>query len=273
MAKIDKTQYSKEEWKVIKAQRKAEKERSRLQKVYNITDTTDQIYILCLKHGTKYSSDYVNRLYNMTKRHCTLPFKFACLTDDSVGIDPNVITLPLPKNLKGWWCKPYIYSKELPINGTILYLDLDVVIADNINHLFSYYPDDWCVVRDFTRVMRPKWEKYNSSVVRFKKGQLSFVWERYIRDQKAIERRCFGDQDWLYEAAKGTAKLFPDNWIKSWKWEVRKSREWAPGGVKGTRKFKYKEDVVPPKECCICVFHGDPNPHRCDDKWVVDNWK
>lgn len=272
MAKIDKSQYTKEEWQVIKAKRKSEKELNRLRKMHNIDDSnTNQKYILCLKHGEKYSSEYVNKLYNMCKRYCT-NFKFACLTDNSKGIDPDVVILDLPSNLSGWWCKPYIYSRDLPIKGTILYMDLDVVIASNIDHLFEFYPDDWCVIRDFTRVMRPKWEKYNSSVVRFKTGQLHFVWERFTKQQQAIQKRHFGDQDWLWEAARGTAKLFPDNWIKSWKWEIRKSKEWAHGGTKGTRKFKYAEDVIPPDGCCIAVFHGDPNPHRCEDKWVKENW-
>ena len=28
--------------------------------------------IVCVKHGDKYSADYVNKLYSMCKRHCTL---------------------------------------------------------------------------------------------------------------------------------------------------------------------------------------------------------
>ena len=37
-------------------------------------------------------------------------------------------------------------------------------------------------------------------------------------------------------------------------------------------KFAQIEDVKPPAECCICVFHGDPNPHNCEDPWVEINW-
>jgi DNA repair photolyase len=65
MAKVDKSQYTKEEWLAIKAERreaKASKHVSKLPQDY---------YVLCLKHGTKYSSDYVNKLYNMIKRKYT----------------------------------------------------------------------------------------------------------------------------------------------------------------------------------------------------------
>ena len=96
------------------------------------------------------------------------------------------------------------------------------------------------------------------------------------KDYKGVQARFFGDQDWLYDAslkANLPAKLFPDNWVKSWKWEIRRSKELAPGAPKGSRVFKDIEHVEPPPDCLIAVFHGDPNPHNCKDPWVVNNWK
>jgi len=237
-------------------------------------NTSDRRYILCLKHGQKYSADYVNKLYNMTQRHCTLEHEFVCITEDPAYLLPGIQTIPLPKGLEGWWNKPYMFSKDLPINGTILYLDLDVVISSNIDKLFTYQPDHWCTVRDYTRAMRPKWPKYNSSIVRFKTGQLAHVWDEFEKNPKEVMRQHFGDQDWLYASTrKQQAMLYPDSWTQSWKWEVRKSRDWAPGGKRGSRTFRLIEDVVPRVECCVVVFHGDPNPEMCKDPWVVENWK
>jgi len=287
LAKIDKSQFSKEEWRRIKEQRRLEKERNRFEKKMQSQEdlvsvipapvpisTEDKNYVLCLKHGTKYSYDYVNKLYSMVQRNCTIDHEFVCLTDDPTGIDPHIKIIPLPTGLDGWWCKPYMYSKDLPINGTILYLDLDVVIAGNIDKLFTYERNSWCTVRDFTRAMRPKWQKYNSSVVRFRTGQLHHVWEGFQKDQKQIQRRLFGDQDWLFEATrKNQASLYPDSWVQSWKWEVRKDKTFAQGGMRGNRKFKTIEHVTPRPECCVCVFHGDPNPHHCEDPWVLEHWR
>ena len=115
MAKVDKSQYTKEEWLAIKAERreaKASKHVSKLPQDY---------YVLCLKHGTKYSSDYVNKLYNMIKRNCTLDYKFVCLTDDTTGINSNIKTISLPDYLQGWWCKPYMFSNNLGLVGNIYY--------------------------------------------------------------------------------------------------------------------------------------------------------
>ena len=281
MAKLDKSQYSKEEWRQIREQRRLEKEQKQQDNAFALSNhqtpessKAKKYHVLCLKHGTKYDASYVNKLYNMVQRNCTLDYEFVCLTDDSKGIDPRVKILRLPGGLEGWWCKPYMFSKELPLNGTVLYMDLDVVIASSIDKLFTYSPGRWCTVRDFTRAMRPKWHKYNSSIVRFETGQLDHVWTQFEQDKVNIQRKFHGDQDWLFESTRNLqAVLYPDSWILSWKWEIRKSKEYAPGGVRGKRKFKYVESVTPRVECCVAVFHGDPNPHNCEDPWVVDNWR
>ena len=259
---------SKEQRKARKLEEKAVKESATY---YN--DPSIKYYVLCLKHGTKYSSDYVNRLYNMVKRHCTLDYEFVCLTENPTGINSNIKTIPLPPGLKGWWCKPYMYSADLPIKGTVLYMDLDVVIANNINKLFTWEPDHWCTIRDFTRVMRPQWQKYNSSVVRFKTGQLDHVWKDFSNNPTAVQGKFFGDQDHLFESTKNTpAMMYPDDWIRSWKWEIRKNKQLGRG-ARGERKLLTIENVVPKLDCCVCVFHGDPNPEHCEDPWVVDNWR
>ena len=277
MPKIDKGQYTKDEWRRIKEQRRLEKQQ--LQEVITTPtlvtrEDSSKNYLLCLKHGTKYGPEYVNKLFSMVERNCTVSYEFVCLTDDTSGLDPRIKTISLPSNLQGWWCKPYMYSKDLPINGTILYMDLDVVIASNIDKLFSYQPNQWCTIRDFTRTMRPDWKKYNSSVVRFKTGQLDHVWTEFQKDQHNIQRKFHGDQDWLFDATrKNQAILYPDSWILSWKWEVRRSKEFAHHGTKGNKKFRIIEDVTPKDDCCVCVFHGDPNPHNCEDPWVIKNWR
>lgn len=281
MAKIDKSQFSKEEWRRIKEQRRLEKLAKQQEIQVEIvvplvpkkTINEEKTYVLCLKHGKKYGPEYVNTLYNMVQRHCTIAHEFVCLTDDDLGLDPRIKILPLPSNLSGWWCKPYMFSKDLPLNGTILYMDLDVVISSSIDKLFTYQQTHWCTIRDFTRAMRPGWPKYNSSIIRFRSGELDFVWEGFKKNPKDIQRRYFGDQDYLFEATrKYQAAFYPDSWVQSWKWEVRKTKDFAPGSTRGNRKFRHIEHVTPRIECCVCVFHGDPNPHNCEDPWVIRNW-
>ena len=51
-------------------------------------------HILCMKWGTKYGPEYVNRLYAMVRRHLSGDFNFVCLTDggvhDNLGVNPLV---------------------------------------------------------------------------------------------------------------------------------------------------------------------------------------
>ena len=230
--------------------------------------------VICLKHGAKYSAEYVNVLYSMVERNISPPFKFICFTEDPNNLRSEVEVRNLPNGLHGWWYKPWLFSKDTLLEGTILYIDLDVVISGSLDKLFDYSPGDWCTIRDFTRSMRPDWKKYNSSVIRFEAGQLEYIWQNFKADKDNLMKRYFGDQDYLFAVSQenNPAVLFPDDWIQSWKWEVRKSKDLTPG-PRGQRTLAKIENVKPGAECSICVFHGDPNPHNCLDPWVVDNWK
>ena len=79
MAKLDKSRYSKEEYRRLKAQEKANKRALKagapIEQVKVKDPVPDNNYILCVKHGTKYSADYVNKLYNMVSRNCNLKFE------------------------------------------------------------------------------------------------------------------------------------------------------------------------------------------------------
>ncbi len=58
--------------------------------------TKDPVNIICIKWGTKYGPDYVNKLRSMVQRHLKRPHRFVCLTDDTNGIDPSIETKPIP---------------------------------------------------------------------------------------------------------------------------------------------------------------------------------
>ena len=103
------------------------------------------INIICLKWGTKYSSKYVNKLYDGVKKNVTLPFRFHCLTDDVVGIKKEIETsnfLDLPDYDVGkftHWKKLAIFNKTLSnLKGMALFLDLDTVITGNIDCFIEY---------------------------------------------------------------------------------------------------------------------------------------
>ena len=260
---------STKQWTESKAERKARKARSNASLSPIVNNT--QRYVVCLKWGNKYSSDYVNKLYNMVKRNCTVDYEFVCFTDSSQGIDKHIRTEPLPKlPVVGWWYKPYFFSKDLPIKGTILFLDLDMVVFNNIDSLFSYNPNAFCIIKDFNRSFRKDWDRMNSSVFRLQTGMFDDLWQDFNKNPALHLQRNRGDQDWMYRHIRGHV-FWPDDWIQSYKWEMRGKNKL--GMINGKRNFI---DVSEPRVlpgAKIAVFHGDPNPADCKDPWVVDRWQ
>lgn len=228
--------------------------------------------IVCLKWGNKYSSHYVNVLYNMCKRNCTVPFSFICLTDCSIGLLPEINIKPLPNiNLHTWWYKLCVFDRTMELTGNILFLDLDLVVYDNIDKLWDYKRDQFIIIRDFTRHMSPGWKKFNSSVFRFSAEDSYWIWDKFFKDYKTIITKNHGDQDYLYNILKEKAKYWPDNWIQSYKWEMRDKIDIQ--NINGKRNFTSIQNPRLTKECSIAVFHGEPNPHDVKDPWVIENWK
>ena len=99
--------------------------------------------VICVKFGTKYSADFVNKLYNDIKRLTVSEFKFFCYTDDATGIDPEVnVILPLGRpTLKGVWNKLRLFDPAMGLVGKTYYFDLDVKILKD--PLIHDDPQDW----------------------------------------------------------------------------------------------------------------------------------
>lgn len=98
------------------------------------------INIICVKYGNKYNHVHVNRLYEMVRRNVSLPFSFYCLTDDANDINEKVICVPLDLSLEleTYWYKMCIFDTKIYGNDNLtLYLDLDTIVQNNIDHFFD----------------------------------------------------------------------------------------------------------------------------------------
>ncbi len=229
-----------------------------------------QNYIVCLKYGTKYSATYVNTLFNMCSRH-TSNFKFVCMTDDATDINPEIQIIDLPNcGITGWWYKLWVFSGEFPLKGTILFLDLDLVIVNNIDYLWTYKSKQFCIIRDFNRVTVKNWAKFNSSVFRFESQSLTSVWDSFISDTRQMVN-YHGDQDWLYDKIKTDFNYWPDIWIQSYKWEVRNRGELISDENRVLSFMTIAEPLIN-HQTGILAFHGTPNPCQVEDPIIVNNW-
>lgn len=253
-----------------KQQRKLRKEQAKLSA---LESNNQKNYVVCLKFGTKYSSEYVNVLYNMVQRNLTLEHEFVCFTENTNGLNPDIKTksLPFSNEIHGWWYKPFFFNPQLGLNGTILFIDLDVIIFRNIDYLFTYMPEQFMIIRDFNRCRIKNYDKFNSSVFRLNTGQHSQVYYDFIKDPKQNCRRFHGDQDWIRHQIKSNYMYWPETWIQSYKWEMR-GRPTMSRDETGKRNFQSPGEPNILSDTSIAVFHGDPNPHNCIDPWCKRYW-
>lgn len=237
--------------------------------------------ILCMKWGTKYGPEYVNRLYSMVSRHLTLPFEMVCLTDDKNGITPEVTCfdippLDLPTNSpeRGWnklsTFEPDLYGLE----GQALFLDLDVVIVNNIDCFFEA-PGEFLVIHDWKRPWRITG---NTSVYRFKLGAFPDVLPYFRENFDDIRKRFRNEQaylSWFVKDKYNTLDYWEPSWCKSYKYHCLRPLPfslWMPPKL--------------PEDAKIIVFHGEVNPHDAinggggkwyrhilPSDWIAEHWQ
>jgi len=58
-------------------------------------ESQKSLNVVCVKFGTKYGADYVNKLYFGVKKHLSVAHTFTCFTEDPTGLDPAILVLPL----------------------------------------------------------------------------------------------------------------------------------------------------------------------------------
>jgi hypothetical protein len=206
----------------------------------------------------------------MVGKNLSLQHEFVCLTENPSGLDPNIKIIPLDvlDNVGGWWYKPMVFDPKLPLNGTVLFLDLDVVVFNSIDCLFHYEPGRFCIIEDYYAKRKGK-HGMNSSCFRFEHGTNTQVYYDFIKNADKIMNRMHGDQDWMQEAITNFS-FWPNNWILSYKWDMVKGELIRKGF-----NNKYVVNIVPTytSDTCIAVFHGEPKPHQIENKWCQENWR
>lgn len=182
---------------------------------------TQRQTVLCLKWGTRYGSEYVNRLYSMASRNTSRPLRVVCFTDDPVGIrsEVEVRMMPefdLPERMR-WhpFRRMFIFQKEVEgLQGNVLHLDLDLLVTGPIDAFFDYKPElEFVVCENWTQ---PGQGIGNMSVFRYKVGALTKIWDRFRPDPIAMMDLYRNSQTFVCRTL-GTVKFFPAPWCLSFK--------------------------------------------------------
>jgi len=171
---------------------------------------------------------------------------------------------------KSWWYKLQLFNTEHH-SGPMLYFDLDVVIANNIDWIWQLNLRHFWSIRDFKYLWKHNWTGSNTSVMWWDTAQYQHVWNTVVdQDIDFFVHKYRGDQDFVSDVIPTAhRRFFHSEWVKSWKWEC----------VDGGFDFARKKHRLPgagthiDDDTSILVFHGNPKPHEITDAAVITHWQ
>lgn len=260
------------------------------------------VNIVCIKWGTSYGPEYVNRLYRAVKRNLSRPFRFVCVTDDKTGVIGDVETVDFPENpnVIGRSAWPNIFSKLClfkpgfgNLEGPTLFLDVDLLVTGSLEKFFDYKPGEFCIIHNWIEARKKIFRRQpnigNSSCFRFEAGsdEAANVYRIFLEKKGLPELvKAFSRGSQKFQTAamleSGKVNWWPDSWVSSFK------RHHIP-------LFPFNWIFTPsrPKpDVSVIAFHGKPDlPEAIDGyyrkngkkvkphlacrpaKWILEYWK
>ena len=165
--------------------------------------------------------------------------------------------------------------------GPTMFLDLDLVVLDDIDCFFDYQPGKNCIIHNWIEarkeIFRGRPDIGNSSIFRFVAGQSDYIYQTFIREMSdADDRSKFQTEQAFLTYAMKEKCWWPDEWVTSFKRHCRPI-------------FPLNLFIAPKKPvgAKFLVFHGHPDPvdagkghrgkrihHRMlPAPWVAEYWK
>lgn len=196
-----------------------------------------------------YSEDYVDRLYRGVNRNIKIEFDFYCLSNRKTKYN----TIPLVTDSDGYWNKIELFRANL-FNGPTLYLDLDVVICNDITPMLESWSGEklYMVEEPYQNQFGPI---HNSSVMLWEQDY-SHLYTKYVENQSEIVKEYaditrngfIGDQAYIGENVD--YDVFDQKYI-------------------GWKHHKVVTEINDP---ALLVFTQGEKPHLSQDPIVKENW-
>ncbi len=219
------------------------------------------INVICIQWGSAYSAEDINKLHSMISRNTTLPLNFYLFSNEKFNnLNQGIIQKPEPElsmpsvtaNLNYRRTVGFCHENLGGLAGERVFsFDLDVVIMNNLDELFTYPVDDkFYIIND--------WKTKGNHVGQgtcysFVVGTLKYIKDDFESDPLAVIEK-YGTATQQYLSAKiiekfGPLNFWPEKWFKSFKFHC------LPPIL--LRRF-----VTTPKpglETKVLAFHGNPN--------------
>lgn len=197
------------------------------------TDT--RAAVACIKWGTAFGPDYVNRLYSGVRRNLARPVRFLCMTEDARGLHPGIEVLDLPQepfraemdaalakaDRKGAMRKVSLFRPGLiaGLAGPVLGFDLDVVITGGLDEILDFAPGKVAMRADWVEARRGR-PTGHGSVFRYDPARHGYLYEEVARDPAGAVGRARGSEQRhtsTLAQSRGDFAYLPPDWVVSFK--------------------------------------------------------
>ncbi|KAL4506501.1 hypothetical protein ABPG72_000072 [Tetrahymena utriculariae] len=216
----------------------------------------ESINILCVKWGTRYDSEYVNKLYRGIKKNTILPFTFYCFTEDSKGLDENIVPIELMNNWKRWWGKATLFSLQYKLKGNLnFYIDLDMIITGNIDNLLKYKGGFAILKTEDLACEKYHKDGYNSSIM---------IWDKRNVD---LERVYIALKENFEQITQYIVRF--DYWLEMMINNADFIQDVFPTEV--SDYLNYCQNKLPENTRIVC-FPRKPKPEDYPSDWIKEYW-
>ncbi|MDJ0824531.1 MAG: glycosyl transferase [Rhodobacter sp.] len=220
--------------------------------------------VVCIKWGTAFGPEYVNRLYSGVRRNLAGSVRFFCMTDRAEGLHPDIEALALPEepfqgemdaalavaNRQGAMRKVSLFKPgRVPVEGPLLGFDLDVVITGSLDDLLDVAPGRVVMRHDWVEA-RKRRPTGHGSVFRFEPARHGWLYDDLAADAYGeVERARGSEQRYTSHKAmdRGEFAYLPAPWVTSFKHDclpIWPTNHWS-------------KPRLPPDARVVC-FHGRP---------------
>ncbi|SFA79528.1 hypothetical protein SAMN05421688_0955 [Poseidonocella pacifica] len=221
--------------------------------------------IICIKWGTLFGPEYVNRLYSGVRRNLSRPVRFFCMTEEVQGLHPEIEVLPLPvepyaepmgealkvANRQGAMRKVSLFRQGLvpDVKGGFLGFDLDVVITGSLDKVYDFAPGKVAMRHDWIEKRKGR-PTGHGSVFKFDPDKHPYLYEDLAANPYAeVEKARGSEQRYTSHKAMDNEDFsyIPEDWVVSFKHDCL---DLPP--------MNYLREPHLPEAAKVVCFHGRP---------------
>ena len=217
------------------------------------------------RRNYKFGPEHVRILRNMVQRNLSLPHRFICVTDEKIeGIE--TVPMDWTNHVPGTcFVKTCMWRRDAWLGGRIFYLDLDVVITGNIDHIVDR-KEDVVLYHNPNYRMGERRAFYQGSVQLMDAGARPELYECFepLDTPKWVNWRFGGaEQAWYSEALPWTEAYWDE---ADGIYGAGRIGDWHSG-----------VESILPDNACIVVFPGNREPSQPEVQekcpWVKNHYK